>query len=170
MKPQDIVIATKIVLIGEFRISYAELAKSLEISTSETHACIRRLKDCYLFDSLTNTIRYDAFEEFIIHGLKYAFPAFVGKNARGIATATSSPFIEDEFSVRKIKERLVWPFSKGTDRGSSIEPLYRTIPNLCLSDRQLYYWFSLFDIFRLNKAREREVAIKHFRNLIKEPK
>jgi predicted transcriptional regulator len=42
LKPQDFLVAFKLVAWGEQRWTYARLAQELGISVSEAHACIKR--------------------------------------------------------------------------------------------------------------------------------
>ena len=42
LKPQDFLVALKLVAWGEQRWTYARLAQELGISVSEAHACIKR--------------------------------------------------------------------------------------------------------------------------------
>lgn len=166
MKSQDILVAVKLLLLQGERQSFAELGKSLKISSSEAHGAVQRLKESFLLDSLTGMIRKGAFEEFLISGVKYSFPTILGMPARGVLTGYSSPFMNGEFGAGK--ELYIWPYSSGKDRGTSIEPLYRTVPEICLNDNDLYHWLSVIDMFRMNKARETEIAIKHMKQLLKD--
>jgi hypothetical protein len=167
VKPQDVLVAVKIHMLRGLSVSYAGLGASLKLSASEAHAAVRRLTNCYLFDEFTHSIRRPALEEFLSHGIQYTFPAVVGKVARGTLTGFSAPFFEDEFSVGS--EKVVWPNSSGSDRGNTIKPLYITVPYICLNDESLYRWMATIDILRMNRAREREVALKLLRKLIESP-
>jgi hypothetical protein len=42
LKPQDLLVALKLVALGSERWTYASLAKDLGLSASETHACVQR--------------------------------------------------------------------------------------------------------------------------------
>lgn len=165
MKPQDLLVA--IIINERKKLSYAELGLSLMISPSEAHAAVQRLTESYLFDALTNAIRKPALEEFVVHGLQYTFPASPGKLSRGVLTGFSAPAFKNEFSIAESTEAFIWPYSKGKNRGSSIKPLYRTVPEICLKDSRLYHWLAVLDLFRMNRAREREVALKHISVLLK---
>lgn len=165
MKPQDVIVAIKLLIAKGKKDSYIELGKALKISASEIHAAVQRLKDSYLLDSFSDSIRKPAFEEFLFHGIQYVFPAAPGKPARGVLTGFSSPFLKDDFSLQNSEEVFIWPFSNGNNRGISIEPLYRTVPEICIGDATLYHWLATIDMLRMNKAREKEVAQKHLKRL-----
>lgn len=166
MKPQDIIIAVKLLLLNGEKITFAELGKSLQISASETHGAINRLKESFIYDSFTEMIRKNALEEFLIHGIQYVFPVSPDKPSRGILTGYSSPFMKDDFTTGKNDDVYVWAYSGGKDRGISINPLYRTAPDICLKDMSLYHWLSVIDMLRMNRARERDVAIEHLKSLL----
>jgi hypothetical protein len=170
MKSQDIIVAIKLLILNEKKSSFAKLGKLLKISASEVHGAARRLKESYLLDSFTGMIRKPALEEFLIHGIQYAFPAAQDKPARGILTGYSSPFMKNEFDIVNSSELFVWPYSFGNNRGISIKPLYKTVPEVCGEDEGLYHWLAVIDMLRMNRAREREVAIKHLKNLFLEIK
>lgn len=135
------------------------------MSASEVHAAVHRLKDSYLLDSYTGMIRKPSLEEFLVHGLQYAFPVSPGKPARGLLTGFSSPFLKDEFEINNSTETYVWPYNIGNNRGISVEPLYRTVPEICAGDPILYNWLAVLDMLRMNNARERDVAFKKLKNL-----
>ncbi len=141
------------------------MGKSLGMSASEVHAAVQRLKNAYLLDSFTGLIRKPALEEFLVHGVQYVFPAAPGKPARGILTGFSAPFFKNEFDINDSTETLVWPFSFGNNRGVTVEPLYRTVPEICTKDSILYNWMAVLDMLRMNRARERNVAMKHLKTL-----
>jgi hypothetical protein len=166
MKPQDLLVAIRLFIAKGKKYSYAELGSSLAISASEAHAAVQRLNDCYLFDALTNSIRKTALEEFLVHGLQYTFPVAAGKMVRGVLTGFSAPFFKNEFSINQSTEVFIWPFSSGNNRGVSIKPLYGTVPQICLKDSKMYHWLAIIDMLRLNRAREREVAISHLKKLL----
>lgn len=168
MKSQDVIVAVKLLLLNGQKITFAQLGKSLKISASETHGAINRLKESFIYDPFTKMIRNTALEEFLIHGIQYVFPASPDKPARGVVTGYSSPFMRNVFSVGENDDVYVWPYSYGKNRGISVQPLYRSVPEICLKDEALYHWLSVIDMLRLNRARERDVAIVHLKNLLKE--
>ena len=52
----------------------------------------------------------------------------------------------------------VWPYSDGSVRGVSLEPLYRSAPAAALRDPALYELLALIDAMRDGRARERKLA------------
>lgn len=168
MKPQDILVLLKICAMPEGKWCIHELAESIGMSGSEVHAAIKRLEKADLLFSRKPKIT--SVEEFIINGLKYVFPAIIGKECRGIPTAHSAPPLS-KLVVSDKKDMLVWPYEFGNARGQSVSPLYRSVPSAVKNDSKLYELLALVDAIRIGRAREREIATnelkKHFRPVAK---
>ncbi|HEX7708861.1 MAG TPA: hypothetical protein VF701_20545 [Thermoanaerobaculia bacterium] len=100
--------------------------------------------------------------EFLVHGLKYVFPAKRGELTRGVPTSYAAPPLNALFA--KGQEPIpVWPFAEGTERGVSFEPLYRTVPSVALRDPALYELLAIADALREGRARERKIAEEQLR-------
>jgi hypothetical protein len=107
-------------------------------------------------------------EEFLIHGLKYAFPAERGELGRGMAT---------EYAAEPLKRWIVagndpppiWPFPLGKTRGYSLAPLYGSVPKAALRDPYLYEEFALIDAIREGRSREREIAKRELKVRLQSP-
>ena len=89
LKPQDVVVALKLLGNATNRPSFAQMAKDLVMSPSEVHAAVKRAHAAHLLHGpeLANRPIVSALEEFLIHSLKYAFPAERGGPSRGIPTS-----------------------------------------------------------------------------------
>ena len=76
LKPQDIVVLLKLLTVGNKRPTYAQLAVDLYMSPSEVHASIRRARASRLIHGpeLGDRVNAKALEEFLVHGIRYAFP------------------------------------------------------------------------------------------------
>lgn len=97
-------------------------------------------------------------EEFLIHGVKYAFPSQRGEATRGMATAHAAPPLN-----RKIVEGdlpPVWPDADGDVRGVTLEPLHKTVPKAARKDPVPYELLALIDALRDGRVRERQLAEK----------
>lgn len=160
LKPQDVVVLIKLMLIKESHFTYTSLGKDLYISASECHSAIARLRSSRLIYSEDSRpyVNSIAFEEFIFYGAKYSFPAITAGPTIGITTSYAA---EPLASYLTYSESLppVWPYSGGTVEGLTFYPLYPSVPNAALSDPLLYEVLSLFDALRGGAAREREIAI-----------
>jgi hypothetical protein len=96
-----------------------------------------------------------ALEEFLVHGIKYAFPPEKGGMTRGIPTASAAEPLNRKMTQEPVP---VWPFEQGSKRGYAFLPLYRRAPQAALKDRELYQLLALVDALRDRSARERELA------------
>jgi len=82
---QDVVVLAKLVSYGGERPPIAQVAGDLALSPSQVHASLR-LKRSRLVDAQTGRPLLKAVEEFLIHGVKYAFPVQRGEATRVMPT------------------------------------------------------------------------------------
>ena len=156
MKPQDIVILLKLLLIESSEWRFESLAKTLHMSSSTIFLALKRAEMSGLYHKKTRTVNRTAFLEFLLFGLKYVFPVDIGKKAKGIPTAHSAnPLARLIVSESDI---YVWKSVFGNVRGQTIEPLYPSVPLLAFEDVQLYELLALIDALRVGKAREKQLA------------
>lgn len=177
MKSQDIVILLKLVSLEQAEqgraagpgggshpedpYSVRGLESALGISKSEVNASIKRsvssglaVKDRESGRAKPN--RRNLYN-FIVHGLKFTFPAKPGPMTRGVPTA---------FAAAPLKNLLtsagayiyVWPYARGKDMGQSVEPLFRSVPEAVQHDDRLYEYLALVDAVRLGNQREAGLA------------
>src|ERR1700693_4993394 len=90
LKPQDVVVALKLCAYPGARPAMSVIANDLSLSPSEVHAAIKRLRASRLLHgpNLKDRPNISALEEFLIHGLKYAFPAEHGEVTRAFRRHT----------------------------------------------------------------------------------
>ena len=163
MRPQDIVILLKIVSMDERSWLAKDLSQSLGISRSEVSESLNRSKIGGLLSADKKMIMRKALLEFLVHGLKYVYPAEPGAIQRGLPTAHSAPPLNSAFEG---EEHYVWPWAEGTVRGQAIEPLHPQVPEVCRSDEKLYELLALVDSLRLGRARERINAMEELKKRI----
>ena len=159
LKPQDVYVALKIVAAKMHRASYSRLAEELVMSPSEVHASVKRAQLAHLLHGakLRDRPNLVALEEFLVHGLKYVFPAERGELTRGVATSYAAEPLRS--AVTKSNEPVpVWPYEEGHQRGIAFEPLYKTAPIAALRDRSFYEYLVLADALRDSRIRERKYA------------
>ena len=157
MKPQDILIALKIVTLKNQEWTQSQLAESLKISAGEVSNALDRLVDSRLLSSDKKMIFALSLKEFLIYGLKYVFPARIGTKVRGIPTAHSAPPINEQ--IVQNGDGYVWSYSYGTKRGLAVSPLYKTVPKIVANEPELYKLLVLIDALRVGRARERSIAL-----------
>jgi hypothetical protein len=156
MSPHDIVILLKIVSYGNEPWFQQPLAESLGISQSEVSKSLQRSRYDGLLDPKGKVVMKMALMEFLQYGLRYVFPQKPGPVVRGVPTSHSASPLNAEIQSA---EAYVWPYAKGTIRGQSIIPLYPTVPEAAIKDKQLHELLALTDALRVGRAREKEMAI-----------
>ena len=160
LKPQDILVLLKLVAVGNANWSYNSLAVELGMSPSEVHAALKRSLASALAKNLGSRIvpNISNLEEFLIHGLKYAFIPERGEPTRGIPTGHAVAPLKGKFAS-SAEPVPVWPEPTGNVRGISFSPLYKSAPKAALKDPGLYELLTLIDSIRGGRAREREKAV-----------
>jgi len=159
LKPQDVVVALKLCAYPDLRPPISTIANDLSLSPSEVHGAIGRLRVSRLLHgpALKDRPNISALEEFLIHGLKYAFPAEHSDVTRGVPTSYAAEPLKSEIAVSN-ELPPVWPWPEGDTRGVGLEPLYRKVPQAALRDSELYELLALVDAIRDGRARERKIA------------
>ena len=157
-KSQDVVVLLKWLCASGQR-NYADLARELGMSVGEVHGATKRAADARLFDLSTKRPRIHALKEYLLHGVKYAFPASRGTMTRGMPTSYAASTLKEHFVVNDAKDvPPVWPDPEGKVRGYALEPLFPSVPYAAKQDQQLYELMVLVDALREGQARERNFA------------
>lgn len=192
MKSQDILILLKLVSLSRQQESGAipaadgsanlnavsdcysarGLAAALGISKTEVNASINRSIAVGMakHDRVTGHPKANsrALLEFICHGLKYVFPAKPAEIARGIPTAFEAPALKG--ALMSAGEYIyVWPDAKGNEKGQSVSPLFKSVPEAVKKDPLLYEYLALVDAIRLGNPRESKLAISVLEERLKSP-
>jgi DNA-binding Lrp family transcriptional regulator len=155
---QDVVVLAKLVSYPGGRPPIAHLAGDLGLSSSQVHASLKRLERARLIEALTRRPLLRAVEEFLIHGVKYAFPAQRGEATRGMPTAHAAPPLKGQIIEGDLPP--VWPDAEGEVRGVTLEPLHKAAPKAAREDPALYELLALIDAMRDGRVRERQLAEK----------
>jgi len=162
LKPQDVVVLLKLVVLGRAEWTYQRLSVELSLSQSEVHAAVRRAVVAHLMSDAKaasgQPIR-PALLEFLIHGVRYAYPPEHGALTRGMPTGYAAPPL-NKVIVDSSDPPPVWPYAEGTVRGYALSPLYPTVPAAAARDPKLYELLALVDAVRDGRARERTLAAK----------
>ena len=103
--------------------------------------------------------------EFLIHGVKYAYPPDRGGISRGLPTSYAAQPLK-ELIMQTDDPPPVWPDPEGQVRGYEFSPLYSAVPHACKVDPKLYELLALVDAIRDGSSRETEIAIKEIQNRI----
>ncbi|MEJ2102684.1 MAG: hypothetical protein P8X68_22335 [Desulfobacterales bacterium] len=165
LKPQDIVVMLKLVVRNSSEWSYPALSYELSMSASEVHAGVKRAVAARLMDMHRKIPVKSNLLEFLIHGVKYAYPPDHGGPTRGIATSYAAQPLKT-LIMQPEEPPPVWPDPQGPVRGYEFSPLYSSVPQACKVDPKLYELLALLDAIRDGRARERKIAIKEIQSRI----
>lgn len=91
----------------------------------------------------------------VTEGARYAFPASLGPEVRGVPTAGSVASLSNDLPEGA---GAVWPSSEGRSRGPALTPLYAGAPGAALRDERLHRLLALVDVLRIGQARERKIG------------
>lgn len=141
------------------------IAEELAVAPSQVHASLVRLDFAGLLRSDARATNARALGEFILFGVRYAFPAVRGPLADGIPTAYSAAPLAAEIDALDV---VVWPTrpSAETVRGFSVQPLYRQASRLSVTSPDTYRLLTLVDAMRLGDPRARSAARAHIEEVI----
>lgn len=160
LRPQDVIVLLRLAIGQDRPPSYAALAKDVHLTASEVHASVNR-------SILAQLIRKDAegkprvllapLKLFLVHGVRYCFPAVRGEMTRGVPTSYAAPPLINKI-VAGNEPPPVWPYKYGNVRGITFQPLYPTAPAAAANNPQLYELLVLTDALRGGSPRERAIA------------
>jgi hypothetical protein len=175
LSPQDVVVALKLLAARTKTWTYAGLGWDLGMSASQAFRSVDRLEVARLVESplVPNALSRESptsfvlpvspnranLKEFLVHGVKYAFPVHRGSLVRGVPTAYAAPPLAQQIAESS-DPSPVWPDPEGTVRGLEFSPLYKNVPAAARRDPKLYELLALVDAIRDGRARERELAIR----------
>jgi hypothetical protein len=178
LSPQDVVVVLKLIAAGRRSWTYAQLGEELAMSPSQVFRSVDRAETVRLLDrsflsppppppwfkDQDRPVFPDGpnranVKEFLIHGVKYAFPVHRGGLVRGVKTAHAAPPLSQQIA-ESFDPPPVWPDASGSARGLEFSPLYKNVPEAARRDHKLYELLALVDAIRDGRAREREIAIR----------
>jgi len=163
LRPGDIPIALRLATHpGE---GYEGLAAAFGGSTSSAHRAVGRLEQAGLLIPAERSANRAALREFLVHGVRYAFPPVRGPETRGMPTAWSAPALA---GILPPGPPVVWPAERATQRGEALAPLSGNVPDACRRDPWLYEMLALVDAVRLGQARDRQLAAARVEELLAE--
>lgn len=159
LKPQDVMLALKLVAKGSEPWTQPGIAAELHMSAAEVNHGLKRLSACQLYVPSERRVMRANLREFLAFGLRFVFPAQLGSEVLGIPTAHSAAPLVEKLRVAP-GDAYVWPsaMKKRSVRGRSVEPLYRSAPLAAAADPRLHELLALVDALRVGRARERSLA------------
>ncbi|MEW6278952.1 MAG: hypothetical protein AB1758_10040 [Candidatus Eremiobacterota bacterium] len=165
MKGQDVLLLLKLLCHPDQAWTYAGLAHELGMSPSEVHAAAKRCLDAGLLNRISRGPNRMACLEFILHGLRYVFPASPGPMSPGLPTSYAAPPLSGKILFDP-GEAPVMPLADGVVRGPAITPIYRSAPAAASRDAKLHEMLALVDALRTGRARERKLAAEELQRRI----
>src|SRR5262245_50242617 len=124
LRPQDIAVVLNLCRhVSDKAPTFSSMASELSMSASEVHAAVQRARASRLLhgSTLGGRPNLGAIEEFLVHGLKYAFPAERGEPTRGVPTSYAAEPLRKVIALGD-EPPLVWPYAIGSQRGTSFKP------------------------------------------------
>lgn len=156
LRPFDVAVALRLLLVPEER--YEPLAEALVTSTSAVHRSVARLQLSGLCRASSRTVARVALQEFLVHGVRFTFPAMHGPERAGLPTGWTHPAIAALFADGNARPSLVWASDRGTAHGELMVPLFPNVPAVAMRDPRLHELLALVDLMRTGNVRERAIG------------
>lgn len=164
LKPQDVVVLTKLVTLGDPQVPIHRLAADLGMSPSEVHHAIHRGADAGLVRVVEHRVQAHekivnrpALLELALRGLKYIFPVLPQTHARGMPTGWAAPMLlAPGLPMGTLPP--VWPTEDGPVYGLAVPPLYRCVPKVAAGDFKFYTLMAAMDAIRCRCSRSTHTA------------
>lgn len=156
LRPFDVAVALRLLLTPEER--YEPLSDALVTSTSAVHRSVARLQLAGLCKPGGRTIIHSALKEFLLHGVRFAFPAVHGPERTGVATGWTQASLVTRTPVGQTARVMVWATETGTVRGGSLVPLFPNVPAVAARDPRLHELLAMVDVLRTGTVDERRAV------------
>lgn len=157
LKAQDVLVALKFAAHGERDWRYEDLSEELGLSYGVVYSAVKRAGVCGLVNPRSRRAIVPALLEFLVHGVRYVFPATRGAPGRGIPTGPSAQPLRDHLATSEVLP-FIWRHPSGKVRGESVTPLHKAAPTAASQDPELYALLCVVDGIRIGGARVRAVA------------
>ena len=161
LKGEDIVVLLKLTADPP-SWTVRSLEAELGIPRSVIQRSLVRLEQAGLLGQGRHRANNGRAQEFLVHGLRYVFPALRGGETRGVPTAWAAPPLQDKLA-QSGELPPVWPDPLGSARGIALEPLHEAAPGISRRDPALSELLALADGLRLGDARVRGLATELLR-------
>ena len=156
LRPFDVAVALRLTLVPEDR--YEPMAFTMATSTSAVHRAVARLQHAGICLQGKRTVHVPALMEFLVHGVRYAFPAVFGPERAGLPTAGTHPALLPILPASEPPRAFVWPMEGGASRGESLVPLFNGQCKVAQRDATLHKLLAAVDLLRVGSPSHRTVA------------
>jgi len=161
-RPFDVVVALRLLRPA---LTISEIPADLSAAPSQVHASIQRLDAAGLLKAEQRVTNPRALLDFLVGGVRYAFPVQRGPLATGVPTAYSAAPLNALVDAIDV---VVWPAPKlpETVRGFSVTPLYPRAALLKDRDPTTYRILTVVDALRLGDLKIRQHAKEALESLV----
>lgn len=152
--PFDVALALRLIRPAGTIVAIAD---ELAVAPSQVHAGLGRLRRAALLRPTGRETNVRALGEFVLYGVRYAFPARRGPITLGVPTAHSALPLAPLIDAPDV---LVWAAADapGAVQGFSVVPLYPGATQLLERSPETYELMTLVDALRLGDHRSRGFA------------
>lgn len=154
---EDIVLLLKLV-DADPAWTVRQLADETTIPRSVLHRSIKRLDSAGLYSERLRSVNIPQTQEFVVHGLRYVFPARLEGPSLGVPTAWAASPLKGRIVTSPDELPPVWPDAAGERRGHAVQPLHRSAVEAARRDAGLGERLALVDALRLGGPRIRSEA------------
>lgn len=161
LKGQDIVVLVELLAV-EPDWTIRGLGDAVGLAAGPVHRSLGRLAESGLYDARRRRVIVGATEEFLLHGLRFVFPARPQGEVRGDATAWAAPPLK-ELLASSDPLPPVWPAADGSVRGLALEPLHPGAVFAARRNTATAERLALLDAIRAGDARVRGLAAEQLR-------
>ena len=169
LKPQDVLIACKLLSLRDSRWTFSTLAGSLFISMSESHQATERCKKAGILGISKNRLIVvkRKFFDLLTLAVPQIFYAIRGSIQMGTPTSVWAKPLVSRFPRESGDDiPLVWPHDGGTTKGESLLPIYPTVPKIVGQDPSLYEMLALIEVIRTANIPDRRLAADMLEKII----
>jgi hypothetical protein len=157
LKGEDIVVLLKLVDVPP-DWTVRTIADETTIPRSVVHRAIKRLGAAGLFNESLRRVNISQSEEFLIHGLRYVFPARLEGQTLGVPTAWAVEPLASHIVSSSDELPPVWPEALSERRGLALAPLHGSVVEASRRDPALGERLALVDAIRVGGQRVKGVA------------
>lgn len=169
LKGEDIVVLLKLGESPNRGWTVRGLEEETTIPRSVVQRALKRLAAAGLVEERRGQANMGQAEEFLIHGLRYVFPARLEGESRGVPTAWAAEPLAQKISSPPGDLPPVWPDARGRQRGLAVQPLHASVVEAARRDPELGERLALVDAIRLGDARIRGVAGELLADRLRQP-
>jgi len=166
LQPICLLVALKLVALGDAGSSLRELEAQLGAPKSTISLSLRRLREHRILREVDgkHKIQRLAARDLIEHGIRWIAPGEIGDYELGLLTSHAAEPLASH--LMGDPDPLVMPLPHGPARGRVVTPIHRLAPQAAANDEKLYRLLVIADAFRIGRARDREVAAMELRKWV----